>query len=154
MSEPIPSQPPPLSTRPRTRLLHIVSATLLVIAGAIAGFFYAVNTPWVQCARFAPRRPATLPTVLLLVVNRTPLDLQHVTINGEQFGDIPAGGATGPKLMDGIYRYAAVSAGSPAGPLAIQPIDYTGERLLPAGMYTYALTLHHGRLDIECIVNM
>jgi hypothetical protein len=77
-----------------------------------------------------------------------------VLVNGEPFGDIRAGASSPGHLMQGMYRYAAVTLETPSGPMAATPVDFVGERQLPEGIYTYVLTIKHGQLQMECVLNM
>ena len=49
------------------------------------------------------------------------------------------------------YRYAYVEASAGQDQFVLQPIDYTGEKLLESGRYSYALDLVNGELTLALV---
>jgi hypothetical protein len=74
------------------------------------------------------------------VRNETSVPLQQVQVNGIAYGDIPAGGMSGYRVMKGAYRYAALQATMNGKPVELQPDDYVGETPLGEGHFTYVIS--------------
>jgi hypothetical protein len=153
MSNPSLSQPPP---RQPYRLNWKVA--LLVLLGFAAGFASGFGVAAYHLPRTlsSHRQPPSSPvhSVLITVENRSAVDFRNVLVNDESFGDIPAGGSSTEHTMHNMHRYAHVTLDTPSGPMDIMPGDYFAERQLSAGAYTYALRIDHGRLVMECIIDM
>ena len=84
--------------------------------------------------------------------NRTGVDLHNVVVNEEKFRDIGADTTSPDHTMSHMHRYAHVQVETPAGAMDIMPTDYFGERMLTGGAYKYVLTIDHGRLIMECVI--
>lgn len=65
------------------------------------------------------------------------------------YGPVPKGGITAFQAIGRAYRYAGFSVKAGKQKLSLQPIDYLGEKELPAGRYTYALGVDNGRLTVQ-----
>jgi hypothetical protein len=138
----------------------LLSVLLVFAAGLATGLVIGLSVgacPSLFAGLFPPRYSFSTPQVhrvLIRVENRSPVDFRKVLINGEPFGDIRAGASSPRHVMQGMYRYAAVTLETPSGPMAATPVDFVGERQLPEGIYTYVLTIKHGQLQMECVLNM
>jgi hypothetical protein len=87
--------------------------------------------------------------VEIRVVNRSARDFDGVlvlfSVEPEDYGPLPAGGASAYRPVTGAYRYAYVEVRVDTARLVLQPIDFVGETPLDAGRYTYALSLASDR---------
>lgn len=69
----------------------------------------------------------------------------------EDYGAIDSGGESVYRSVEMAYRYAYIEAHAAEQTYVLQPFDYTGEKLLETGRYTYALSLTDGQLSLELI---
>ena len=94
------------------------------------------------------------PTVAIRIENDTGLDLDGVRVvlpGGDtlDYGAVAKAGVTEFQEATSAYRYAEVHAGAGDRDLSFRPVDYLGERPLPAGRYSYVLGLDGGQLVIR-----
>ncbi|HEX6308663.1 MAG TPA: hypothetical protein VFZ69_10775 [Longimicrobiales bacterium] len=82
--------------------------------------------------------------VRVRVQNASTVDFDRVVINfpavNMDYGAVAAGASTDHEAIGQSYRYARVTATVSGNDYTLQPVDYTGERLLPSGFYTYVLS--------------
>lgn len=90
------------------------------------------------------------------VLNATGLDLDWVRVFPPQpgaapveFGQLRSGATSGSQEIPGVYRYAHIEVGGPAGLHVLRPYDYVGEQPLPPGEFVYQLSLKGGRLALD-----
>ena len=98
------------------------------------------------------------PGVLAIrVANLGPVPMTAVTISfvGQtvDYGALAVGDFSGYESVDEAYRYAGVDIEAEGGPYNLMPIDYVGETPLPAGRYTYYLSLENGQLSETMIAD-
>jgi len=75
--------------------------------------------------------------------NVSTYDFENVVIDTEggegQYGNIPSKGSSGYKTFTYAYRYAFVELQIDGVTFTLQPNDYTGEKKLDEGSYTYEI---------------
>lgn len=86
------------------------------------------------------------------VANLSSVDFSTVTLGFARttvaVGAVPARGTTGYLVVDEAYDYGTIRVETAEGTYGIQAIDFVGEEPLPAGRYTYRLTLIDGQLGM------
>ena len=92
--------------------------------------------------------------VEIRIRNGSDLDFDRVRVHFPEgrevdYGPVPKGGVTAFQAISRAYRYAGFSVKAGKQELSLQPIDYLGERELPAGRYTYVLGVDDGRLTVQ-----
>jgi hypothetical protein len=92
--------------------------------------------------------------VEIRIRNVSDLDFDRVRVHFPEgrdvdYGPVPKGGRSGFQSIGRAYRYAGLSVKAGKQELTLQPIDYLGEKELPAGRYAYALGVDDGRLTIH-----
>jgi hypothetical protein len=92
--------------------------------------------------------------VEIRIRNDSDLDFDSVRVHFPEgrdvdYGPVPKGGSSGFQAIGRAYRYAGLSVKAGKKELSLQPIDYLGEKELPAGRYAYALGVDNGRLTIQ-----
>ena len=93
-------------------------------------------------------------TVSLRIENATGQDLDRVRVvlPGQpeiDFGPVAKGGVTAFRDTTKAYRYAEVHARAGDRERSFRPVDYLGEPELPAGRYTYILSVDGEQLVIR-----
>lgn len=93
------------------------------------------------------------------MANRSDVPLNEVVVkfpsHTEEYGNIAPHDVTDYRTVQRAYPYAYVEVLVEGKQAILQPYDYTGERLLSAGQYTYALrynpeaTGEHDRLRFQ-----
>jgi hypothetical protein len=92
--------------------------------------------------------------VEIRIRNGSALDFEQVRVHlpdepEVDYGPVPRGGVTAFRATSRAYRYAGFTVKAGGQELSLQPIDYLGERELPAGRYTYVLGVDDGRLTVH-----
>ena len=128
---------------------------LVILAGVLVG---------IGCKKDAS--PAAPPTTAdLRIMNATPWTFYDCIIdptgtlsdnpgpNAHHFGQIENGATTNYQTLPKLYRYAWVRLTMNNKTYYIKPYDYTGEKVLESGQYTYKLTYTtaNDELHIELI---
>ena len=67
------------------------------------------------------------------------------------YGAVAKGKVSRYETVKRAYRYAYIEARSARDRFVLQPIDYTGEKELSAGQYTYVLRIEAGRLAVHLV---
>jgi hypothetical protein len=67
------------------------------------------------------------------------------------YGAVSKGAASRYEIVKRAYRYAQIEATSGHEKFVLQPIDYTGEKELSVGKYTYVLRIEAGRLMVHLV---
>jgi len=98
--------------------------------------------------------PPTSGGVEIRIRNASNLNFDRVRVDlpdepGVDYGPVPEGGVTAYRSTSRAYRYAGFSVKVGNEEFSLHPIDYMGEQELPAGRYTYALNVDHGRLTVQ-----
>lgn len=83
------------------------------------------------------------------VRNDSNIDFKEVVVGSVEYGDIKQGRRTGYEHWDVAYQYAFVSLLAGKKPHKYRPTDFSGERPLGDGKFTYVLTLENGELRIR-----
>jgi hypothetical protein len=65
------------------------------------------------------------------------------------YGAVKAGAASDYKPVGRAYRYAHIEATAGEREFVLRPIDYVGEEELPAGRFTYVLSIVADRLTVD-----
>jgi hypothetical protein len=65
------------------------------------------------------------------------------------YGAVKAGAASDYKPVGRAYRYAHIEATAGEREFVLRPIDYVGEAELPAGRFTYVLSIAADRLAVN-----
>ena len=97
--------------------------------------------------------------VMIRIENLSDVDFHDVVVSfpsqTEEYGNISAQTSSDYRRVKKAYRYAYIEATINEKKVIFQPIDYSGETLLPEGNYTYRLRYHtesnsqYGRLRIN-----
>ncbi len=92
--------------------------------------------------------------VEIRIRNAGEVDLDHIRVSFPDglevdYGSVPKGGLSAFHSAGRAYRYAGISAQAAGRALSLQPTDYLGETELPAGRYTYAVSVAGGQLTLE-----
>ena len=74
--------------------------------------------------------------------NDSKVKFKSVVVGGKGYGDIDPGVSTGYQTWVSAYRYSSVTLLADGKTLKIQPFDYTGEKKLGKGNFTYKLTIN------------
>ncbi len=89
------------------------------------------------------------------IQNNSTVDFGRVVVSfpgqTEDYGAVGSGGESAYRTVEMAYRYAYVEASAGQDQFVLQPIDYTGEKLLESGRYSYALDLVNGELTLELV---
>lgn len=90
------------------------------------------------------RQPGAADAVEVRVHNLSTTDFDSVIVQfpreTHRYGAVTAGAQTRYEAVAQAYRYARVEVWTDGERHVLQPIDFTGESLLPPGRYTYGLT--------------
>lgn len=73
--------------------------------------------------------------------NNNAFPLQHVDINGQEYGNIGAGKSSQYRTLRVAYRYASVRLFAGTKAMQLAPEDYVGEVPLGSGKFTYVLDI-------------
>ena len=117
-------------------------------------------TIWVGChppCEESQERPRRDPggRVQVSLRNDSAVDFDRVVVSfpnrTEDYVAVPSGGASDYRAVEMAYRYAYVEAHGHDQKYVLQPFDYTGEKLLEPGRYSYVLDLVQGELTLELV---
>ena len=94
-------------------------------------------------------------TVRIRLRNESSFDFDEVHVRfpdqSVNYGAVAKGTASRYETVKRAYRYAQIEATSGQEKFVLQPIDYTGEKELSFGKYTYVIRIEAGRLTVSLV---
>ena len=134
----------------------LVFMLLSVIATTGAGTPASVVSASENVLRTVGKAQITLATHIRLL-NTSGQPFTHIRVTFphqvEEFGPLAPGQATAYRAVTLAYRYALIEVLVDGTAYTLQPIDYVGEMPLPAGTFTYALSVDvaRGLVTLRCV---
>lgn len=100
-----------------------------------------------------PNRSDQSAPVELRIRNATDVDFDGIRVSlpdgvEVDYGPVPKGGLSAFHPASRAYRYAGISVQAAGRNYSLQPADYLGEKELPPGRYTYAVSVTGGQLTL------
>ncbi|SHG45105.1 hypothetical protein [Massilia sp. CF038] len=82
---------------------------------------------------------AVLPNSEIRILNNTNSALYKIVVNGQAYGDLQPGKASGYHNIQPAYRFANISLIAGARKIQLTPDDYVGEAPLGHGKFSYVI---------------